>query len=903
MSSADCTACKSGFYKTTSLNYPLCYQSLSGFLIINQILTQCNLSCSQCSEELDKCTVCATGFYKKFEDSKLNAAACYNDITGYYLETADANNQRYFIICDKSCAECSSGSFSCTKCATNYYKKYQDQSGYCFLQLEQFFLDTINEVLVPCDPSCKTCQSSAKNCLICSTDFFIMDGTNFPTKCYSKPGGKFLFNNKWKPCKSPCAECLTTEDNCTSCIQDYFLTRDNPATCKVNYYGFYIDAESKWSQCNNNFNNLCPSCNKENCYLCDSDTFPTANYSIISCKKEKENPGFFLKNNVFYPCDPSCSTCEGRNDNCLTCASNYYSIKNTLSPCYTSLSNYYLNLQNFEPCDISCSECTGTSDTCKSCKTNYYPLFEDKTKQTYKCYNNYPKYYINTLQAAFMPCSFQCQSCLINENNCLICESGFYKVQSNFSNKTSCYKTEIELENKFILVNSFFKPCNASCMGCIKVDSSNPGTDTDLLNCQACASDYYPEEGLAFPTKCYNTRAGYFTINITPTESTNSVTVFRKCDDSCSTCAISEKNCLTCNSEYYKKVNEINNNNICYPKSSILSTQYLKNISTEQKIDDCDIVTCLTCQISPTNCLTCQNNYYQIEADITNLCYKGDQYGYFLPISIDSGAIVKYKKCDTSCLTCTGSAENCILCKTGVENYYPIESDLNKTSKPCYKIKSGYFLNKMLSPIVFQPCDSTICAECTLESKKCTKCVASYFVKEDADPGLCYNSPPDGYYLNSLLNKYSKCDQSCQLCSESNRKCSICASSESKKYYHKAVEDPSQIKWCFDSLVGYYLKADSTGTNKFYKCNNSCKSCTDEKTCIQCNIGYYYKQNDESKNCFISTLSGYFLNYSLMPAVLSVCSPSCKECYVNKDMCKTCADGYYKKVNYNKIFL
>ena len=136
--------------------------------------------------------------------------------------------------------------------------------------------------------------------------------------------------------KLHCKECNVCFDG-TYCL-----------TCKNNFQLDEIKHICYNKKPNTDTNNENANENKEcheNCLSC-SLPFSNENMNCISCKenfyklngtndcfdKTLLDDGFYLKNDIFYPCDDNCMTCSdeknNENHNCIECAENYYKLPN-----------------------------------------------------------------------------------------------------------------------------------------------------------------------------------------------------------------------------------------------------------------------------------------------------------------------------------------------------------------------------------------------------------------------------------------------------------------------------------------------------------------------------------------------------------------------------------------------
>ena len=144
----------------------------------------------------------------------------------------------------------------------------------------------------------------------------------------------------------------------------------------------------------------------------------------------------------FNVCYKYCLTCGTYNDGlandykCLTCTTNNYLVDpnnpiNNLGRCYTPeekqllFPNFYLDSNIYKECDESCSICSESEDHCEICKNNYFKV---DGQGEYTCYeldyidSNFQNYYFDKNSALYKMCNNNCQTCILNSNNCLTCD-------------------------------------------------------------------------------------------------------------------------------------------------------------------------------------------------------------------------------------------------------------------------------------------------------------------------------------------------------------------------------------------------------------------------------------------------------------------------------------------------
>jgi hypothetical protein len=174
------------------------------------------------------------------------------------------------------------------------------------------------------------------------------------------------------------------------------------------------------------------------------------------------NAGFYLKNDSLYnqcvKCDVSCDSCINSPNNCITCANNYYK-KDTFEIgkenfCYLLFAlgkEYYVDKNNkLKLCDKSCDGCFVEDKKCEKCQKEYYNLSDKLGNEKYYCYKLHSKYYLDIEKLILNPCDVSCKECKTTAKYCLICEEGYIKKASEYSN-SECFKPSsilIKLENE-----------------------------------------------------------------------------------------------------------------------------------------------------------------------------------------------------------------------------------------------------------------------------------------------------------------------------------------------------------------------------------------------------------------------------------------------------------------------
>jgi hypothetical protein len=439
----------------------------------------------------------------------------------------------------------------------------------------------------------------------------------------------------------------------------FFLCEDNCLTCSDSKT-ITDDIES----------NNCLSCDKINkgLYLVDD---------LKNCEPigYKEN-GYYLQedsigNEIFKKCYHSCSLCDkGKefdastnqdNHNCLSCAENYYKLKDDLNPrnCYGDEMidlGYNLIRNIWQLCHENCQDCYGRpiynenneliSQNCRICYDNLHFIYQTKDCVNDSVLEN--GYYFDDNDSQYHKCDIQCKKCEKYSTNvepkCIKCnnEKGYYlavdKPTSNCYNRTtiniSAYflLTLSDEEGKNISRWNLLAVCYSSCASCLY-----SGMEIEH-NCLSCKSGYYfiYQTSNCISEEYAKDNNYYFN---------NSLGQFVKCDKACKGCFGSgANNCTACNEdEEYYLING-NDNSSCYNSETILEGYFLDIFHTPYKWSEC-YENCATCQYKGNSkkmlCLSCKTNI----------------------ISPIYNKVIYYRLSNGNCLE--GCPENLLLTQTG----------------------------------------------------------------------------------------------------------------------------------------------------------------------------------------------------------------------------------------------
>ena len=695
----------------------------------------------------------------------------------FYVLTSDENTG-VVKQCDISCATCNgeknaiTQDTNCIICAEGYYKT-QNSNTNCILESlipENYFKNNSDNIYYECYTYCKKCngyyiaETDNMNCVECITDYYFVYGTN---NCYEmsyKDENDYFFSerdNKFHKCYFSCLKCSQLEldeynHNCDECISGFYFeyNTQNCYNMSVLERGYYFDdftinegEDPVFKKCYEN----CKTCNDTkvgnnmNCILCKDDFYKIDGTN--NCYDDSLiEQGYYLKNDIFYPCEENCKTCSNSKPTTNNIISN-----NCLSCDFTTKGLYLVSdLNNREP---------------ESYKENGYYLKEKEdnldTKIFYKCY----------LSCSLCDKEKEFDTSTNQDNhNCFKCNENYYPLK-NDKNPKNCYNEEEMTPNGYILVRNYWQFCHENCENCIDRPDYDSNNNLISQNCISCYGDLH----FIYNTKdCYDDsilEKGYYL--------DDNDLMYHKCDIQCKTCekysTSTNPKCTKCNADlnYYLAYNKSTSN--CYNQKTINAGYILSQIEdpisgeTIKKWMIC-YKTCKTCKDYgdeiENNCLSCITKYYLIYG--TNNCLKLDEAeskGYYFNTTYG-----QFVKCDKACLTCSnglvGDNTNCKKCNVK-DGYFPIKG---KGNTRCYNketIGEGYFLNNAQEPYVWEECYE-LCSSCNYKGNKnrmaCLSCRTDIVNEEynktiylKLQNGNCKIGCPPNLFLTKQLDCVKSC--------------------------------------------------------------------------------------------------------------------------------------------------
>ena len=840
------------------------------------------------------------------------------------------------------------------------------------------------------------------NCVAGKCDINYYQDPDIETNCWdiyeAKPNWYVDYEqNKFFYCNEECPTCDgPTSEDCRSCKADtdkkYLYNKKCITECPDGYYpklqssGYYICTEC-YSTCEtcsgegNQYNMNCLSCKpnsikiNQNCFQIEDSTLKSFirpwDNQTSSCFEEydyyiKEDSdtcispipeGYYLSNaqtGIISPCHPDCRKCRERytetNSKCLTCKDEnlnffdgncvvncdegYYSKPKSQTNPYKKCERCYLNCKKCvlgaesgsgKILNMNCDECKKGENNLdifikvnKNCFTigdyeedkinfdtsaiNLIPAEKIKTCFNYDLsiiYGEYEcktkptnSYYIQNGEGnngIVKYCGTACATCNLGKDdstgntNCLTCSNGYYKTEDS---DTNCIlESQIPIDYYRYSGDNIYYKCYELCTKCIRVLDYK--TSQEKMGCASCKAGYYLEQDTpnCYDNSFLDTHTNYY---LSVEDNT-----FKKCYSSCAKCSQGHldehnHNCDECLQNFYFEDGTKN----CYDMSIIQNGYYFDDFTINVDLGEKPVFkkcysSCKTCTNylieENMNCITCIDGFFLLNG--TNNCIDDiTSKGYYGKNNIAY-------PCEDNCLTCSNGKT--ALNSNNLNNDYEVITDISYNCLSCDEVNKGLFLVEN-----FNNCENE-----DFKNK--------------------------GFYLEELEDGtkiFKKCHETCSLCdrgleidpgtNEENHNCEKCA-----KNFYPLFEDVHE-KNCYGNEMlskGYLLVRDY-----WRVCHENCDTCSTGPTydssnkiishnCLTCYTGYNFVY--QTNNCENETFTekGYYLDDN--DHYYKKCDISCRTCdkYSNSEnpRCKTCNvdGGYYlaeekpSSICYNKTMI
>ena len=902
-----CLTCKSSeITENIYLDSGNCVSSCANGNFFNdpedESILRCKCSESKClycsKESLDNnlCILCYKegGYYPKKDDDTSIAGPfidCFDESTisgPYYLNEENEQYEK----CYSSCASCSvlggEDNHQCNKCLDGY-DPIINNNNYtnCYERCDHFYyFDTDENYKYKCTnndncPSGYKLINSTNKCIDdCAKDNIYNSIYEYQNKCYNKLLCEHYYNYEHIACIDTIEEgyyCNSTSEqtidkchkNCKTCKEGGTDDNNNCQTCKdegTKYFDFGNCKETcengnftddlilkckctqnkSCEKCDKDINGLylCKTCNNEEGYYIKSDD-EERNDGFINCYKNPE--GYYLENNIYYPCYETCKHClslgNGEDNKCSECKDGYKKTNDLMNDniCYKNCDyeKYYYydnNNGNNYTCttDNNCPEqyqklISAKKRCIDDCsKDNIYryeyngicisgcpPGTHTKTDNEYMCegdlncekigkYYNYDftsctdgveeGYYCNdTSLKTVAKCHDNCKTCLEGptdeNNNCETCKDEGTKY-FDFGN---CRET---CENGNFIDDLILKCKCTQNKSCEKCDKDING----LYLCKTCNNEegYYiksdDEERNDGFVNCYKNLEGYY-LDLENKE-------YRPCYNSCKLCdekGSEENNKCTVCKEGYERKEDFENDNNCY---EICDFYYYYDSNNKYKCTDIN-----SCPMD-FNKLIPDKKRCIIDCNIVSLY----EYNNECKNECPSGHHIINNKCIEN-LNCENKGK-----------YYNYEK-----TECLDNITEGFYCNDTFLKTI-DKCHSnckTCLEEGTDEKNNCKTCKdegTKFF-----DLGNCKTTCKNGNFLDKDKIYKCKCSENkaCKLCSFESNQNNLCISCNTDDNYYPKINDKNDN----NSLINCYNEKTISCENYFYL-NQSYYYCTPNKNCI-----------------------------------------------------------------------
>ncbi|KAL4488915.1 hypothetical protein ABPG72_005702, partial [Tetrahymena utriculariae] len=239
------------------------------------------------------------------------------------------------------------------------------------------------------------------------------------------------------------------------------------------------------------------------------------------------------------------------------------------------------------------------------------------------------------------------------------------------------------------------------------------------------------------------------------------------------------------------------------------------------------------------------------------------QVGYFLTLPNTC------TQCDSSCISCSGSAKKCITCARGLYQFTDLRFflDLKKTCQPCH----------------------STCSTCNGQTEfDCLSCEQEKYIFPNHSCKICQTD--NKYYIDQNLI-CQECHSSCLTCSgNSDSNCLSCPDDNQNscvKCHETCTKCNSNMENdCTECKQGLSFQQDNTcqvcdtKNRKFVDPNNRCQLC--HSSCQTCS-------NSQPNSCFSCQSPRQLFN-----GICNICHSSCLQCKGESDQdCLKCQPGLY----------
>ncbi|XP_062273839.1 proprotein convertase subtilisin/kexin type 5-like [Scomber scombrus] len=603
---AQCYVCEDGFYVSDGECVEHCRE---GFFVDeeSQECEPCHRACRTCGgPRYDDCDSCEEGF-------TLKSGECLEgEQSAPCSEKSFRNKKGDCEACEPLCKTCSVSARDCSSCYPGHFLTARRT---CALRCESgTFANKVSSQCEACPKGCIMCQD-AQQCQRCHNLFYLYNGA-----CVVDCPRGIPQSGICQPCASKCASCHGNTSHCLSCDRQYLLLDHS---CRENCPEGYYATERECLRCPAD----CRECNQDGlCKKCADYFFLHDDKCVDDCPT-----GYFAseKQQECVRCHADCASCDGPGfDDCDVCR-NPKAVRYNGECLAKCLKRTYYDKSTNEcrDCDRSCLTCSGHEpSSCLSCDIN-------RRKDA----SGHCIWFNECSLTSYMDQNGDCQQC---HKYCHRCSG------SGKEHCLSCNKPDFLLNNTCVQEcpvgyyaedhdERVCERCHFSCTSC---------TGHHSQQCVVCKPGFF-KQGKSCVETCSESHFG------------NSRTmVCEHCDPSCNQCwGHGNTNCLSCRDEYvYLRQGRRGQ---CL--QSCPSGYYLNSWS--KSCHKCH-PTCKTC--NREGALACQTCYEGFTF-MNGICESKCLVGFFAASQVSQSQIDKpnCKMCDLSCMDCRGpSMWNCTLC-------------------------------------------------------------------------------------------------------------------------------------------------------------------------------------------------------------------------------------------------
>lgn len=505
--------------------------------------------------------------------------------------------------------------------------------------------------------------------------------------------------------------------------------------------------------------------NDHRCLTCLDNNYHFIIDYPTNCITENEKPEkYYLNttNNRYEPCYNNCGTCTSLGTStqhqCTKCIINYtHFIKDYPTNCIyenEKPTNYYLktSTDTYEPCFTLCAKCYVLGNTikneCTECIVSYY-FIETSPTNCISLDQKPNNFYLDKDTNTFRKCFDRCQTCsngeFLGKHNCIICASGYFLIETY---PTNCVlPSEVDNNYYFDSNKQMYRQCFYTCSMCQKT-----GVNSNH-NCDLCIEGYYPLDERR--TNCYNEMTKPSNYYLDTTEE-----IYKKCYETCNSCLNGyingNHNCLTCNANYYKILNQGDN---CIFEGNIPHNYFL---DSDNIYKPC-YATCNYCSSQGTDkdnkCDQCISQAYSMD-DHEGQCVINCPPHYYQDENIKT-CIKCYSTCDTCYERGNAKSHKCLKCLDNYSNHPVfIENCIEKIDL----LKHNWYLDDEYNYYITDDLKCTSskpilvketgqCVESCNHYSSCLLCKSKVLFEYQ---NYCLDSCPEGFqedYINNQCNK------------------------------------------------------------------------------------------------------------------------------------------------------